>query len=136
MINRVGVKGTKSKTIVSALLFAVVVTIGFIWTEHRGRMYSLQYTPESKHEFKIPAQVPFAEMKVTDVSVGEDQQEAAISLLNADKNIMDIRITSSKPEYAADKVNRVKIGEDMNGDFIPDDSGRRVLPGRMNGTTK
>ncbi|WP_406686470.1 hypothetical protein [Rossellomorea vietnamensis] len=77
--------------------------------------------------FKTPTQVPFAEMKVTNFSVGEDQQEAEMSLLNADINMMDIRISSSKPDYEADKIERVKIGQDMYGDFISDDSGRRIL---------
>ncbi|MDX8344980.1 hypothetical protein [Rossellomorea sp. YZS02] len=123
----VGIKVTRLQIIVSVLLFASVVTIGFVWTEHRGRMHDLQYTSKSNHEFKFPSQVPFAEMIVTDFSVGENQQTAAISLLNADKNMMDIRITSSKPEYESEKTKRVKIGEDMYGEFIPNDSGRRVL---------
>ncbi|KPL57957.1 hypothetical protein [Rossellomorea vietnamensis] len=131
MINRIGLlNATKRKIIFTAILFASIITIIFVWSELRGRMYDLHYTPKASQmtfEFKTPTQVPFAEMKVTDFSVGGDQQEAEMSLLNADINMMDIRISSSKPEYAKDKIERVKIGSDFYGEFIPNDSGRRVL---------
>jgi hypothetical protein len=57
----------------------------------------------------------------------KNHQQAEISLLNADINVMDIRITSSKPKYAADKIERVKIGHDIYGNFIPNVDGRRIL---------
>ena len=130
MNNRVGIKVTKPKVIFFVLLFASILIILFVWSELRGRMYDLHYTPKASQmsfEFNMPTQVPFAEMKVTDFSVGKDQQEAEISLLNADKNMIDIRVTSSKPQYAKDKIERVKIGHDFYGEFIQNDSGRRVL---------
>ncbi|MCR8848220.1 hypothetical protein NQ095_07385 [Rossellomorea sp. SC111] len=131
MINKIGLLNvTKRKIIVSVILLASIGAIMFVWSELRGRMYDLDYTPKASQmsfEFKTPTKVPFSEMKVTDFSVGEVQQEAEISLLNADINMMDIRISSSKPEYEADKIERVKIGHDMYGDFISDDSGRRIL---------
>ncbi|PFA69724.1 hypothetical protein CN378_02850 [Bacillus sp. AFS015802] len=120
---------TKRKIIFSVILLAAIGAIILVWSEFRERMYDLYYTPKASQmtfEFKTPTQVPFAEMKVNDFSVGEDQQEAEMSL-NADINMMDIRISSSKPEYEADKVERVKIGHDTFGDFIPNNSGRRIL---------
>ncbi|MCA0151036.1 hypothetical protein LCD52_20065 [Rossellomorea vietnamensis] len=131
MINSIGfLNVTKRKRLYSVILVASILTILFIWSELRGRMYDLHYIPKASEmtfEFKTPTQVPFAKMKVTDFSVGEDQREAGISLLNADINMMDIRITSSKPEYEKGEVERVKIGHDIFGEFIPDDSGRRIL---------
>ncbi|QHE62693.1 hypothetical protein FHE72_17925 [Rossellomorea vietnamensis] len=131
MINSIGfLNVTKRKRLYCVILVASILTILFIWSELRGRMYDLHYTPKESimtSDFKTPTQVPFPEMKVTNFSVGEDQQEAEMSLLNADINMMDIRISSSKPEYAADKIERVKIGHDIYGDFIPDIAGRRVL---------
>ncbi|WP_226673544.1 hypothetical protein [Rossellomorea aquimaris] len=130
MINRVGIKVTKPKVIFTVLLCTSILIILFVWSELRGRMYDLHYTPKASQmsfEFKTPTQVPFTEMKVTEFSVGKDQQEAEMSLLNADKNMIDIRVTSSKPQYAKDKIKRVKIGHDFYGEFIPNDSGRRVL---------
>ncbi|MGG3915060.1 hypothetical protein [Rossellomorea vietnamensis] len=123
-------RGTKRKLIFSVILVASILSILFVWSELRDRMYDLHYTPNASQmafEFKAPTKVPFAEMKVTDFSVGEDQGEAEMSLLNADINMMDIRISSSKPEYAKDNIEKVKIGSDFYGDFIPNDSGRRVL---------
>ncbi|MGG4166262.1 hypothetical protein ABEW00_02085 [Rossellomorea vietnamensis] len=128
MINRMGLlKVTKRKIFIAALFFASILIILFVWSELRGRMYDLHYTPKDNYAFKTPTKVPFAEMKVSDFSVVEDQREAEMSLVNADKNMMDIRITSSKPEYTADKIEKVKIGHDIYGDFIPNDSGRRVI---------
>jgi hypothetical protein len=131
MINKIGLLNvTKGKIIISAILLTSIGAILFMWSELGGRMYDLHYTPKASQmsfEFKTPTQVPFAEMKVTDFSVGEDQREAGMSLLNADINMMDIRITSSKPEYEKGEVERVKIGHDIFGEFIPDDSGRRIL---------
>lgn len=131
MINSIGfLNVTKRKRLYSVILVASILTILIIWSEPRDRMYDLHYTPKENimtFNFKTPTQVPFAEMKVTNFSVGEDQQEAEMSLLNADINMMDIRISSSKPDYEADKIERVKIGQDMYGDFISDDSGRRIL---------
>ncbi|PRX75966.1 hypothetical protein B0G93_111100 [Bacillus sp. V-88] len=131
MINSIGfLNVTKRKRLYSVIVVASILTILFIWSELRDRMYDLHYTPKASQmtfEFKTPTQVPFAEMKVTGFTVGEDQREAEMSLLNADINMMDIRISSSKPEYEADKIERVKIGHDIYGDFIPDIAGRRVL---------
>ncbi|MEI2666518.1 hypothetical protein [Rossellomorea sp. LJF3] len=131
MINRVGLMNvTRRKIVFSVILLAAIGAILLVWSELRERMYDLHYTPKASQmtfEFKTPTQVPFAEMKVTDFTVGEDQREAEMSLLNADINMMDIRISSSKPEYEADKIERVEIGQDMYGDFIPNDAGRRIL---------
>lgn len=133
MINRIGLLNvTKRKIIFTAILLALVsiISIILVWSELRGRMYDLHYIPkvsQMSFEFKTPTKVPFAEMKVTNFSVGLEQQEAEMSLLNADINMMDIGISSSKPEYEADNIERVKIGHDTYGEFIPNDSGRRIL---------
>ncbi|UXH43894.1 hypothetical protein N5C46_20000 [Rossellomorea vietnamensis] len=131
MINSIGfLNVTKGKRLYSVILVASILTILFVWSELRGRMYDLHYIPKASQmtfEFKTPTQVPFAEMKVTDFSVSGDHQEAEMSLLNADINMMDIRISSSKPEYSKDKIEKVKIGSESYGEFIPNDSGRRVI---------
>ncbi|KAB8126011.1 hypothetical protein F9U64_20990 [Gracilibacillus oryzae] len=124
---------TRKKIIIMALILILVATFSIGWSAVRAKMYDFNLTEASEltenhsYEMMTPTKVPFKEMKVTDLNVAEDKQTAVISLINADKNMLDIQITKTKPEYPADKKETVKIGNNISGEFIPDDTGRRIL---------
>ncbi|WP_345240750.1 hypothetical protein [Pontibacillus salipaludis] len=65
-------------------------------------------------------------MKVMDVEVNEKQQ-GVISLINVDKERLDIRISDLKPDSLEGKGERVVIGDELQGKFIPNLSGRRMI---------
>jgi len=115
------------------IMLAVIGAFIISRSAFNEKMYDFNFpltsnqTESFPFEIKTPTQVPFAEMKVSDFKIRKDKEEVVISLLNADLNMIDIRISELESEYAEDKKERVTIENNVLGDFISNDSDRRIL---------
>ncbi|QST01051.1 hypothetical protein IMZ31_05650 [Pontibacillus sp. ALD_SL1] len=115
-----------------ATILAVITALAIGWYTFRGKVYDahlaedIEQMDKLSFEVKTPTKVPFKEMKVMDVEI-DGKQQAVISLINVDKERLDIQMSELKPEFSGVTSEQVVIGEDSQAKFIPNLSGRRIL---------
>lgn len=126
---------SKSKVITFSFLFGLILIVLIEWSSLRGKMYDYNYSDVAKQieieslsfETKIPTKVPFEEMYVYE-SRSDGEKQVTVRLFNKHKNALDIRIASNIIDYKDDlKQKDVRIGKNLEGVFISNDSGKRIL---------
>lgn len=113
------------------------ITIG--WSYWNGKMYEYNHTEFSKKieglslEVKVPTKVPFEKMNVSSSKFDSEKQEMVVTLTNLHKETLEVRITENEVEYKEGlEKESVLLGEGLQGIFLPDDSGKRMIAWRDN----
>ncbi|MBO8155090.1 MAG: hypothetical protein H0Z32_01405 [Bacillaceae bacterium] len=124
----------KGKVLSAALIIAVIFGMTISWSSLNVEMYDYHHSEAANQmesfpfKAKLPTKIPFEDMKLMNVNIEEDKQQAVITLFNAKKNMIDIKISPHKSEYEQELTKRsVRIGKDITGIFIPEYSGKRIL---------
>lgn len=76
-------------------------------------------------ETKLPTQVPFKNMSLLE-SGSDGKTFVKVTLFNKDKNVLDFRISSNGFQYT-DDTKKTRIGKNIDGMFVPDEAGNRIL---------
>ncbi|WP_335870142.1 hypothetical protein [Bacillus sp. 2205SS5-2] len=95
-------------------------------------MYDYNYSEVAKKletapfNTNIPTKVPFEDMQLKDF--GSNNQKVEFTLFNVDKEFLTVNILKDEIEYPKEiKKENIKIGRDVNGKYIPDHSGKRII---------
>ncbi|MCA1054231.1 hypothetical protein LCM10_04465 [Rossellomorea aquimaris] len=128
----------RKNVVIFVLLVIALTTILVGWSVSRGKMHDLNDSElTSKMEratpnAKIPTKVPFDELQLYEF--GSRDQGITFTLFNADKEFITIKIMSEEIEYPKEiKKETIKIGNDVNGTFMPDHSGKRMITWEQEG---
>ncbi|MGM0837934.1 MAG: hypothetical protein ACQEV7_17480 [Bacillota bacterium] len=113
------------------------ITIG--WSSWSGKMYDYNHSDFAKQiedlpfESKVPTKVPLKEMNVSTSNIDINQQQIVVTLSNIHKETLDVRITDNKIEYKDGlEKESVRLGGGLQGIFLPDYSGKRILTWQEN----
>ncbi|KAA0563483.1 DUF4367 domain-containing protein [Bacillus sp. CH30_1T] len=125
-------KVKKKKIIIFALLLGAIIVILVGWSVSRGKMYDYNYSEVAKKletapfNTNIPTKVPFEDMQLYDF--GSNNQKVEFTLFNVDKEFLTVNILKDEIEYPKEiKKENIKIGRDVNGKYIPEHSGKRII---------
>ncbi|WP_147536162.1 DUF4367 domain-containing protein [Bacillus marasmi] len=130
------------KVIITAFILFVIVTAGIMigWSAGRAELYDYDYSNIGDlndgllFDYMIPTKVPFEEMKITDSKIENSGQQLVIELMNKNKEFIDIRISTNPVQYDENiKIEKVSIGNNAQGFFIPNDEGKRILSWQNDG---
>ena len=125
----------RKKFIITAMIIFVIITsVRISWSIGRGTMYDYDYSAIRELnkgqpvDYRIPTKVPFKDMKIIESKMDDSGQQMVIVLMNKNKEFLDIRITTKPVQYDEDiKIEKVNIGHNAHGSFIPNDDGKRIL---------
>lgn len=124
----------KSKAATYSLLAGLILIVIIGWSSFRGKMYDFDNTEviqqiemfDLPYETKIPSEVPLVEMNLYESKY--ENEQVTVTLINRDKDALDIRISENSFNYKADlEQENIVIGKEKQGFFIPNDSGKRIL---------
>jgi len=125
----------KRRSFIAITILLIIIggiTIG--WSNWNGKMYEYNHSEFSKHieglsfEAKVPTKVPFNKMKVSSPNFDSEKHEIVVTLTNLHIETLEVRITDNELEYIEGlEKESVRIGEELQGVFFPDVSGKRIL---------
>ncbi|MEI5908185.1 hypothetical protein WAK64_14090 [Bacillus spongiae] len=123
----------KKKKVIIFTLLLVAITIMLIgWSASKGKLYDYNYSEVAKKlelsplNAKIPTKVPFDEMQLQNFS--SNSQQVEFTLFNVDKQSLTIKIIKDEIKYPETiKKETIKIGDNSNGIYIPEHSGKRII---------
>lgn len=115
------------------LVTAIIISFcAIIFTNSRDNMYDLDLSEAVKYmetltfKAKIPTKAPFQNMKTVQTKIEDNKM--TIELINSDKNCLDIIIAKHNKPFSNDvKKENIIIHNNLEGIFIPDASGKRIL---------
>ncbi|NMH68339.1 DUF4367 domain-containing protein [Bacillus sp. RO3] len=115
-----------------ALLLGAILVILVGWSVSREKMYEYHYSEvaikmeTAPFNAKFPTKVPFNDMQLYEF--GSNNQKIEFTLFNVDKEFLTIKILKDEIEYPKEiKKENIEIGRDVNGKYIPEHSGKRII---------
>ncbi len=125
----------RKKIFITAMVIFIMVTSVMIgWSIGRGTMYDYdssairELNNGRSFDYRIPTKVPFKDMKIIESKMDNSGQQLVIVLMNKNKEFLDVRITTNPVQYDEDiKIEKVNIGHNSKGSFIPNHDGKRIL---------
>ncbi|MGD6831118.1 hypothetical protein ACQCT5_03075 [Sutcliffiella halmapala] len=108
------------------------ITIG--WSNWSGKMYEYNHSDFSKQieglpfEAKVPTKVPFEKTNVSSSNFDFEKHEIVVTLTNLHKETLEVRISGKEIEYKKGfEEESVRLGDELQGVFFSDGSGKRIL---------